>query len=85
MHKQVIWFCGAAIAAIVAGSMSLPVVSVAQAQPRAEAPFLSQHRAGYDDEHYWSEPNRPTRNPAAYHGYFTSPEFDPQYHGSNGG
>ena len=82
MHKQVIRLSGAAIAAIVTG---LPMVSVARAQPRAEATLLSQHPAGYNYERYWAEPNRPTRNPVAYHGYFTAPEFDPQYHGSNGG
>ena len=30
-------------------------------------------------------PNRAIRNESAWHGHFTLPEFDPQYHGSNGG
>jgi len=87
MQKHVISLRGAAIAALAAGSISLPMVSAAQAHQPAGAMPINQQRAGYDYVHRWSErgDSRPTRNPAAYHGHFTLPEFDPDYHGSNGG
>jgi hypothetical protein len=87
MQKPVNWLRGAAIAAIAIGSISLPMMSVAQAHQASEVMLINQQRAGYDYEHRWSERElrRPTRNPAAYHGHFTLPEFDPEYHGSNGG
>jgi hypothetical protein len=86
MQKQVIWLRGAAMAAIAAGLISLPMMPVAQAQQRGPT-LISQHRAGYNYERHWSagELNRSQRNPAAYHGHFSLQEFDPQYHGSNGG
>jgi hypothetical protein len=87
MQMHVIFLRGAAIAAIAAGSISLPMMSIAQAQQRPETKLLNLHRAGYNYDHGWSEREvyRPPRNPAAYHGHFTLPEFDSDYHGSNGG
>jgi hypothetical protein len=87
MQTHVIWLRAAAIAAIVAGSISLPMMSMVQAHQRSAATLINLHRAGYNYDHRWSvrEVNPPPRNPAAYHGHFTLPEFDPNYHGSNGG
>jgi hypothetical protein len=86
MQKAVIWLF-AAIAAITAGSLSLPLVSMAQAHYRAEGSLMNRHWAyGYSAPYRTQPPPNPTvRNPAAYHGHFTLPEFDPYYHGSNGG
>jgi len=86
MQEQVICLRGAAMAAIAAGLISLPMMSVAPAQ-QCRPTQIDQHRAGYNYERHWSagELNRSQRNPAAYHGHFTLPEFDPEYHGSNGG
>jgi hypothetical protein len=85
MQTCVIWLRGTAIAAIAAGSISLTMMSIAQAHQRPT--LINLHRAGYDYDHRWSarEVYRPPRNPAAYHGHFTLPEFQPDYHGSNGG
>jgi hypothetical protein len=65
--------------------ISLSMMSIAQAYQRPI--LINLHRAGYHYEHRWSGSvvYRPPRNPAAYHGHFTLPEFDPDYHGSNGG
>ena len=84
MPKQVI--C-AAIAAIIAASLSLPLISMAQAHQRAEGAPINRHWAYDYSAPYWTQqsPNPRLRNPAAYHGYFMLPEFDPYYHGSNGG
>ena len=86
MQKQVIWLC-AAIAAIAAGALSPPLMSMAQAQQRAEGTLLNRHWGyNYSERRWVQRPLSPTtRNPAAYHGYFTLPEADPDYHGSNGG
>ena len=85
MPKQVIWLC-AARAAITAASLSLPLMSMAQAHQRAEGTLMDRHWAYNYSAPYWTPPPNPgVRNPAAYHGYFTLPEFDPYYHGSNGG
>ena len=85
MQTHGIGLRAAAIAAIAAGSISLPMMSIAQALQRPT--LINLHRAGYDYDSRWSERGgyRPPRNPAAYHGHFTLPEFDPNYHGSNGG
>jgi hypothetical protein len=85
MQMHVTWLRGAAIAAIAAGSISLPMMSIAQAHQRPT--LIKVHRNGYDYDLRWSEREvyHPPRNPAAYHGHFTLPEFDPDYHGSNGG
>jgi hypothetical protein len=87
MQMHVIWLRGAAIAALAAGSISLPMMSIAQAQQRPEATPVKLHRAGYNYDYRWSEREvyHPPRNPAAYHGHFALPEFTPDYHGSNGG
>jgi hypothetical protein len=87
MQKHVICLRGAAIATIAAGLISLPMMSVGRAHQRPEAMPIDQHWAGYAYEHHWSERelSRPARNPAAYHGHFALPEFQPEYHGSNGG
>jgi hypothetical protein len=86
MQKQVDWLC-AAMAAIVAVSLSLPLMSMAQAQQRAEGTLMNRHWGYNYSAPYWAQqPLNPTvRNPAAYHGHFALPEFDPNYHGSNGG
>jgi hypothetical protein len=84
MPKQVI--C-AAIVAITAASLALPLMSMAQAHQRAEGTLINRHWAYDYSAPYWTQrsPNPRVRNPAAYHGLFTLPEFDPYYHGSNGG
>jgi hypothetical protein len=86
MQKQVIWLC-AAIAAIAAGSLFLPLMSMVQAQQRAEGTLMNRHWGYNYSAPYWTQqPLNPTvRNPAAYHGHFALPEFDPNYHGSTGG
>ena len=86
MQQQNIWLC-AAIAAIATASLSLPMMSIAQAHQRREETSINRHWGYNYSEPYWAQqPLNPTaRNPAAYHGHFTLPEFDPQYHGSNGG
>jgi hypothetical protein len=85
MQTHIIWLRGAAIAALAAGSISLTMTPIAQADQRPT--LINLHRAGYNYDHRWSEREiyRPPRNPAAYHGHFTLPEFQPDYHGSNGG
>jgi hypothetical protein len=83
MRKQVDWLC-AAMAAIVAVSLSLPLMSTAQAQQRAEGTLMNRYN--YSAPYWAQQPLNPrVRNPAAYHGHFALPEFDPYYHGSNGG
>ena len=86
MRKQVVWL-GAAMAVILAGALSPPMLSIAQAHQSAERALLDRHWGYNYSEPYGAQnpPNRSARNPAAYHGYFTLPEFDPEYHGSNGG
>jgi hypothetical protein len=87
MLNKVIWLC-AAMAVIVAGALSPPMMSMAQAHERAEGALFNRDRGYNYSGPYWAQkppPNRSARNPAAYHGYFTLPEFDPEYHGSNGG
>ena len=86
MLKLVIWLC-AAVAVIVAGALYLPMMSMAQAHQGAKRALLNRQWGYAYSEPYWAQkpPSRSARNPAAYHGYFTLPEFDPEYHGSNGG
>jgi hypothetical protein len=87
----------AAIAAITVASLSLPVMSVAQAQGGKEMPAatieLKQHAARYKLYNTVQEPSTTTRRidgetlraDPAFHHYPTWPEGEPDYHGSNGG
>ena len=85
MRKQVIWLCAVTVA-IAAGSLSLPLMSMAHAHQRAQVTLTNGHRAYNYSAPYWTrQPPSLVRNPAAYHGHFTLPEFDRDYHGSNGG
>jgi hypothetical protein len=81
MRKQVLWLC-AATAAIAAGSLSM-----AQAHQWPQGTLMHRHWAYDYSVPYWTQqpPDPTVRNPAAYHGHFALPEFDPAYHGSNGG
>jgi hypothetical protein len=73
----------AAIAAIAAASLSLPVMSVAQAQGSEKKPT---HKAIYNTTQPASMVNRPTPPlDGTFHIELTWPEGSPDYHGSNGG
>jgi hypothetical protein len=70
-------------AATAAALLSLPVMSVAQAQGGEEPPA---HKAIYNTTRYPSTTNHETpKLDAAFHNYPTWPEGEPDYHGSNGG
>jgi hypothetical protein len=89
MHKseqnRAIWLRAAAMAAIAAATLSLPPMSIAQAQQNAvwTSAAKRQWAERYRGEHEGL--NNATRNPGAYNGHFALPEADPDYHGSNGG
>jgi hypothetical protein len=73
----------AAIAAIAAASLSLSVMSVAQAQDSQKKPT---HRAIYNTAQDAPTVNRPTPPlDGRFHIELTWPEGSPDYHGSNGG
>ena len=73
----------AAIAVIAAASLSLSVMSVAQAQGGEGTPKLE---GIYNTTRNPATINRETPKPdAAFRNYPTWPEGEPDYHGSNGG
>jgi hypothetical protein len=73
----------AAIAAITTASLSLSVMSVAQAQGGEGTPKLE---GIYHTARNPATINRETPKPdAAFRNYPTWPEGEPDYHGSNGG
>ncbi len=86
----------AAIVAVAAASLSLPLMSTAQAgqdgkeTPAARMPLKKQlakrniHNTTYNTTRTPATMT-PNVDDSAYHGHFTLPEFAPDYHGSNGG
>jgi hypothetical protein len=82
MRKQVIWLCAVTVA-IAAGSLSLPLMSMAHAHQRAQVTLTRAYN--YSAPYWTRQPPSLRAQSGSYHGHFTLPEFDRDYHGSNDG